>query len=118
MSILRQAAHDRAPQPLALVYSNRRPEDAAFLAELQELHHANGRFKLIPTMTQMAKSSQPWKGETRFVDAPLLKGVLAELPDPISYLAGPPAMVDAMQRALADAGFDSDDVRTEEFAGY
>lgn len=37
MSILRQAAHDHLAQRLVLLYSNRRPEDAAFLAELQAL---------------------------------------------------------------------------------
>ena len=35
-SILRQAAHDRLPHQLFLFYSNRRPEDAAFLDGLEE----------------------------------------------------------------------------------
>jgi ferredoxin-NADP reductase len=34
MSIVRQAAHDGLRQRLVLLYSNRRPEDAAYLAEL------------------------------------------------------------------------------------
>ncbi len=35
MSILRQAANDQLGQRILLLYSNRRPEDAAFLGELQ-----------------------------------------------------------------------------------
>jgi len=41
MSILRQAAKDQLHQRLLLLYSNRRPEDAAFLAELQRLEPLN-----------------------------------------------------------------------------
>ena len=37
MSILRQAAKDQRQQRLILLYSHRRPDDAAFLAELQQL---------------------------------------------------------------------------------
>ena len=43
ISILRQAAKDQLPQRLLLLYSNRRPEDAAFLAELQQLEQQIGR---------------------------------------------------------------------------
>ena len=77
MSILRQAAKDQLPQDLVLLYSNRRPEDAAFLAELRELEQQNKRFRLIATMTQMDKSSQPWDGETRLIDEALVKKVSA-----------------------------------------
>jgi ferredoxin-NADP reductase len=37
---------------------------------------------------------------------------------PIYYIAGPPTMVAAMRRTLAEVGVDGDDIRTEEFAGY
>src|SRR6185436_8044836 len=37
VSIIRQATRDRLPQKIALIYSNRRPEDAAFLSELEGL---------------------------------------------------------------------------------
>ncbi|MGH8742067.1 MAG: ferredoxin--NADP reductase, partial [Burkholderiales bacterium] len=56
MSMLRQAASERSSQPLRLLYSNRRPEDAAFLGELQELERRNGNFRLLATMTDMGRS--------------------------------------------------------------
>ena len=37
MSILRQWAHERTGHPIALVYSNRRARDAAYLDELSGL---------------------------------------------------------------------------------
>lgn len=47
VSILRQAARDELPQRLVLLYSNRRPEDTAFLSELQILERQNKNFHLV-----------------------------------------------------------------------
>jgi ferredoxin-NADP reductase len=118
MSILRQAARDQLPQRLILLYSNRRPEDAAFLAELRELERCNKNFRLVATMTEMHKSSRPWGGATGVIDQDLLISVSRELVAPIYYIAGPPAMVAALRQTLARAGINDDDVRSEEFYGY
>lgn len=118
ISILRQAASDPLPRHLVLLYSNHRPEDAAYLAELQALERSNEHFRLLATMTRMSNSSEPWSGATGAIDAKLLREVSAELPAPIYYLAGPPAMVAAMRKTLNDAGVDDDDLRSEEFYGY
>ena len=118
MSILRQAARDALAQPLALLYSNRRPEDAAFLADLQRLEAENPRFRLVATMTDIAQSTRPWQGERRRVDASLVAATASGLPSPVYYLAGPPAMVAGVQEILAGAGIHDDDIRSEEFYGY
>jgi len=118
MSMLRQAAEERSPQPLFLAYSNRRPEDSAFLDELQGLERRNQYFHLMATMTDMGKSAREWSGETGFVDADMLKRLVGDLAAPIFYVVGPPAMVEAMQRTLAGAGIAADRIRTEEFYGY
>lgn len=118
MSILRQAARDQLPQRLILLYSNRRPEDAAFLAELQELERCNNAFRLVATMTQMHKSNRPWRGRTGLIDQDLVLSVCRELAAPIYYIAGPPSMVASLRQTLAQAGISDDDVRSEEFYGY
>jgi ferredoxin-NADP reductase len=118
MSMLRHAAHIAPQQRLVLLYANRRPEDSAFLSELQRLEGENHHFRLVATMTRMRQSRLPWTGETGAIDEALLKRIGAELPDPIYYVAGPPAMVGGLQAALERAGVDSDDVRSEEFHGY
>lgn len=118
MSMLRHAAHVQGEQELALLYSNRRPEDTAFLAELQALAQRYPRFRLHATMTDMAHSSQPWDGATGLIDADFIRRAAAGLPEPIYYVSGPPAMVEAMRDTLEDAGVDEDDVRSEEFFGY
>jgi ferredoxin-NADP reductase len=118
LSIVRQAAHDKAPQQLYLFYSNRRPEDAAFLDLLAEAAKQNPNFHLVATMTDMDKSHREWRGESGSINKDMLTKHLPTLQGPIYYLAGPPGLVTAMRRVLTEAGVDEDDVRSEEFAGY
>ncbi len=118
LSIVRQANHDRLPHQLYLFYSNRRPEDAAFLNTLQTLETTNPNFHLICTMTEMSKSKKEWKGETVLIDKEMLSRHLGVLQGPIYYIAGPPTMVAAMRQTLVGAGVEEDDIRAEEFAGY
>ncbi len=118
VSMLRHATTSARQQRLVLLYSNRRPEDSAFLTELQRLEGENRNFRLIATMTRMEESRRSWMGATGEIDEALLRRVTADLPDPVCYVAGPPAMVGALRAALERAGVDGDDIRSEEFFGY
>lgn len=118
LSIIRQAAHDKAPHQIYLFYSNRRPEDCPFLEVLAETAEQNPRFHLIATMTKMKDSHHDWTGKTGFVSKEMLLKHLPAMQGPIFYLAGPPAMVAALRSILAAAQVDEDDIRTEEFSGY
>lgn len=118
VSILRQAAKDRLAQRLVLIYSNRRPEDAAFLAELQALEQHLENFRLLATMTQMSESETSWPGATGTIDADVVKRAVDGLSAPIFYLAGPPKMVESMRNVLNVVGSDDDDIRSEAFYGY
>ncbi|WP_404301693.1 ferredoxin--NADP reductase [Alicycliphilus denitrificans] len=118
MSMLRSAAEQRREQILVLLYSNRRPEDTAFLAELQALARRHPGLRLMATMTDMAHSTQAWDGATGYIDSAFVRRALQGLAAPIFYVSGPPALVEAMRNALEQAGVDEDDVRSEEFFGY
>jgi len=118
LSIVRQADHDRLPHKLHLFYSNRRPEDTAFLEILQMLEKSNPNFHLICTMTKMPQSQKEWKGETGSINKEMLSRHLFALQGSVYYSAGPPAMVAGISKMLIGAGVDEDDIRTEDFAGY
>jgi ferredoxin-NADP reductase len=118
LSMVQQADRDRLSQKLYLFYSNRRPEDAAFLDTLRALETTNPNFRLICTMTEMSKSKKEWKGETALIDKEMLSRHLANLQGPIYYIAGPPTMVTAMRETLVSAGVKENDIRTDEFVGY
>jgi ferredoxin-NADP reductase len=117
-SILRQAAKEKLPHQLYLFYSNRRPEDTAFLTELRDLTQSNPRFIFVPSMSETERSKQNWSGERGFINRDMLVKHFCDLNGPIYYVAGPPAMVAAMREMLAKAGVNEDDNRTEEFGGY
>lgn len=117
-SILMQAAQDKLPHKIFLFYSNKRPEDAAFLDELQALEKQNPHYKFIGTMTEMENSQQKWDGEEGYINHDMLTKYVKDLTKPIYYVSGPAAMVAAMRKALTEAGVDEDNIRTEEFAGY
>ena len=118
MSMLREAAHSRLARDLWLFYSNRRPEDSAFLEELMALPGPNPRLHFVGTMVEMDKSSRPWKGETGFLDRSMLERHLKDLAGKVYYIAGPPGLVEAMQKMLVAAGVAEDAIHTDEFIGY
>ncbi|HEY9098551.1 MAG TPA: FAD-dependent oxidoreductase [Thiobacillus sp.] len=117
-SIVLQAIHDQVPHQIFVFYSNKRPEDAAFLDDLAKSHQPNPNYTFVGTMTQMEKSCREWQGETGFINKPMLLKYIDDLTRPIYYIDGPPAMVNAMRVMLNEAGVDDDNIRTEEFSGY
>jgi ferredoxin-NADP reductase len=117
-SIVQWAAKEKSPHRIVLFYSNRRPEDAPFLAELQSLEGDNPKYKLIASMTEMEKSHRPWNGETGLINQEMLGRHLKGAVLPIYYIAGPPAMVKGLHEMLSKAGINDDDIRAEEFSGY
>jgi ferredoxin-NADP reductase len=117
-SIAVAAAGEHLPHRIFLFYSNRRPEDAPFLAELQTLEKENPNYTLIASMTGMEKSHRPWHGETGAIDKQMLARYLKDATSPIYYIAGPPEMVKGLHTMIDQSGVDEGDIRAEEFSGY
>lgn len=118
ISMLRHATKVRSPQRLVLIYSNRRPEHAAYLAELKRAEIENRNFRLVATMTEMSEADHARTHQTGLIDEKLVSHAVAELISPVYYVVGPPAMVESMRGLLVRIGVASDDIRSEEFYGY
>lgn len=112
LAMARDAEARLLPHQLLLFYSNRRPQDAAFLAELKRMQNRN--FRMVATMTE----APDWKGEKRMISRELLAEHVPDVSAPIYYFAGPPGMTMAVQGMLKDLGVGEDDMRSEEFYGY
>lgn len=112
LAIARDAAARRLPHRLLLIYSNRRPQDAAFLDELKRMESPN--FRLVTTMT----AAPDWKGETRLIGRELLAKHVPDVRAPVYYFAGPPGMTMAVQGMLSELGVSEEAMRSEEFYGY
>jgi ferredoxin-NADP reductase len=117
-SILWNAAREKLPHRIFLFYSNRRPEDAPFLEELDALQRENPHYRLVATMTKVEESRHPWHGETGYITHEMLSKYLTDAASAIYYITGPAAMVTGLRDVLNSAGVNDDDIRTEEFTGY
>ena len=117
-SMLVGAVTAKLPHRLLLFYSNRRPEDAAFLEELQALARENRNYTFIGSMTEMEKSRRQWHGQTGVIDQAMLSRFLKGVHLPVYYIAGPPAMVEDLHATLTGAGIKDDHINAEEFTGY
>jgi ferredoxin-NADP reductase len=114
-SMLRYIAEEELPHRVTLVYSNRDQDSAAFLDELTALEQNNPNLRLVLTMTD----DPAWEGETRRIDADLLRDHLDGELESFTYLvAGPPAMVEAMENTLREAAVPEEQIRPERFSGY
>jgi ferredoxin-NADP reductase len=114
-SMLRYIHDERLPHRVTLIYSNRDRESTAFLDELRELEQEMSDFRLILTMTQ----DPGWDGETRRIDSKFFGDYLgADLNQYTFLVAGPPAMVDAIENALDEAGVREGTVVAERYSGY
>lgn len=114
MSMLRYIKEEGLPYNVTLIYSNRDTVSTAFLNELQTLSKTLPNFKLILTMTE----DPEWTGEKRRIDATLIKDYIKNLNEPLYFVVGPPPMVDAVQRALLEAGVNIENIKIENFTGY
>jgi ferredoxin-NADP reductase len=113
--MLRYIAEEGLPHRVTLFYSNRDRESTAFLDELAELEGANPRLRVVITMTD----DPEWEGERRRIDAELLRDHLdGDLGSFVYLIAGPPALVEAMEKVLREAGVPEEQVRPERFSGY
>ncbi|RUW60733.1 FAD-dependent oxidoreductase [Mesorhizobium sp. M7A.F.Ca.US.008.03.1.1] len=118
LSMIKDAVERGLPYKMFLFYSNRRPEDAAYLDELRKLAEQSPSFKLIATMTEAGNSAGQWKGETGHIDRAMLARQAGDLPSAIYYVSGLPEMVSAMKSVLVDSGAGEDSIHAEEFTGF
>jgi len=117
-SMVLDASNRGLQHRLFLFYSNRKPEDAAYLAELRELEQKNPRFKLIAVFTEGEAVPRSTTVEHGYITAEMIAKHAGDLAAPIFYVAGPPAMVSAMEGVLKSAGVNQRNVRAEKFVGY
>src|SRR5690606_34177623 len=116
ISMLRDAAHRNSGRPFLLLYSNRTPQQAAFLDELRALAQRHPRLRLMATLTGPADSG--WDGLHGRIDAAMLRQALQGLDAPLCHVTGTPAMVEEIRLRLTEAGVPDEDILDESFHGY
>ena len=114
-SMLLYITEEGLPHRVTLVYSNRDRESTAFFDELQQLAQRNPNIRLVFTMTE----DDGWDGETRLIDADVLRDHLdGALTDYRYLVAGPPTIAGAVVEKLQGAGIPDDQIDSDSFSGY
>ncbi len=116
-SLLHHVARARTGHRVTLLYSNRTPEETPFLDDLGALAAAHGNLRVVATMTRMVESARTWDGPTGRLDADLIRQECPDWPKTHFILAGPPPMVEAMEKTLQELGVPPERLRAERFAG-
>lgn len=114
LSMLAYITEQKLPYKVTLVYSNRNKESTAYLKELQNYQLQTTNYQLILTMTD----DPTWTGEKRMVNAEFIKSYFPQVNDQSYMVVGPPKMVEAVEKALLEAGVTVDNIRKENFTGY
>jgi len=114
ISMLRFIKEKNLKYQITLVYSNRDKSSSIFLQELQALSNSLPNFKLILTMTE----DNGWKGEKRKIDSVFIKDYFPEVNQQHYMVVGPPPMVEAVEKALSEAGVEKSNIEIENFTGY
>ena len=113
--MLRYIAEEDLPHRVTLLYSNRDRGSTPFLDELSELERGRSNVRVVPTMTD----DPSWTGETRRIDAELLRDRLDGDLGSYTYLvAGPPPMVEGVAETLHGTGVPEERVFPDRFSGY
>ncbi|KAM0748622.1 ferredoxin reductase-like protein [Meredithblackwellia eburnea MCA 4105] len=91
---------------MSLIYANVNPEDILLKAELDKLAAANpDRFKVYYVLNN---PPEKWDGGAGFVTTDIIKDkIVAPAADTKVVLCGPPPMMTAMKKSLADLGYEA-----------
>jgi len=79
-----------------------------------------GKYDWIPTRTDVKtpETALGIEGEKRKIDAGFIKEYFPALNENLYFVVGPPPMVEAVQKALLEAGVDISNINIENFTGY
>lgn len=114
MSMIRTRERAAAGPPFRLIYSVRAPETIYYADELRRLESSDGGVAVTFAYTRAAPAG--WPSKPQRIDAALLNAnALALAQNPIAYVCGPTAFVEAAAELLTQAGYDPAGIKTERF---
>jgi len=117
-SIVKNVVDKKLKTPIHLIYSNSTPEQITFRSELEKWAKKSRNIRLDMTCSQTEGSKEKWGGLTGRIDENLIKKLVPDISKQTFWVCGPPAMVDAMEKALGKLRITSDKVHSEKFSGY
>ena len=113
MSMIRYQIHKGSSQPMHLLLSSKSYEFAIYGEELGELAAKYEWLAVSHTFTR-----DPDDERARFsrrIDKEMIAEIFPEINARLSYICGPPEMVELVEEALVELGMHPDNVKTEKY---
>lgn len=101
------------PGEIFLVYGARSTEDFIFREELEYLQSRHHNLQVVATMSRAAGTA--WMGPQGPITEELLTQAVPEITKRRVHLCGPPGMMEAMKKVLAELGVPNEQIKTEAF---
>jgi glycine betaine catabolism B len=112
LSMLRYAVSSDPSRPIALLYSARTPQAAAFYSELQVIAQRHPQVRIAVTISDPSTPA-PWR--RGHIDGEMVRQYVPHPSHTIFCICGPVPMMTAMEQLLAGQGVPPDQVRKENF---
>ena len=98
-----------------MLYGCRNESEIVFKQELEKMAAQNPNLKVIFVLNEAGSG---WKGKVGFITTDLLKNEVPDFKGRVFYACGPPVMVAAMGKVIADLGLPSTQLKFESLAGH
>ncbi|MEI7512630.1 MAG: FAD-dependent oxidoreductase [Candidatus Uhrbacteria bacterium] len=105
LSMIRSLVAQNVEREVTLFYSNALIEETAYFEELDSLAKRCPWFKPVFILTQ--GSPNPWPGESRRLDGPMLDAHVSSLEDVTFLMCGPKPFMDTVKLILEERGVDT-----------
>lgn len=113
-SILRFIADKNLDTDIRMLYSNKTSGDIVFKDELDKIASEHKNIKIDHVLTR----EPDWEGLKGHVDAKMIKEQIPDYTERTFYICGPPAMNEALSKALLELKVAEKQIKLEDFTGY
>jgi len=115
MNFVQYIKEENLDYDVVLLYSNRDQASAAYLDELKQSADEMDNFRLVLIMT----NDEKWSGEKNYIDEKLIPKYLEDYEDRYYMAAGPPGMMEAMDKVIYEKlSIPRKQANIEKFVGY
>lgn len=117
-SMILYANKQKLPHKITFIVSFSTPEEIIYYDELTQIATENNNITVVYTITHPESSKVQWKGQTGRISSEMILKYAPDAKESKFYMAGPPAMVEAMLLITQEFGIDPKSVLKENFVGY
>jgi Na+-transporting NADH:ubiquinone oxidoreductase subunit F len=98
-----------------LYFGCRSVRDVFYLDDFRELAKEHSNFKVVYALSDPIEGDETWDGETGFIHLSAEKHLEKSDAARQAFLCGPPPMIEAVMKVLADKGFKHNEIFYDEF---